>query len=138
MASLSLMEIAGSAMTAQSQRMNVAASNIANADSVAGPDGKPYRAREVVFRMQPLGSATSASPVGGVQVADVIESNAPMRRHFDPGNPAADATGYVIMPNVDVVAETVNMISASRSYQADVEIVNTAKSLAARTLAIGQ
>jgi len=138
MSSLSLFQIAGSAMTAQSQRMNTAASNIANADSVAGPDGKPYRAREVVFQAQPLGPAGSPAPIGGVKVSGVVESNAPMRRRFEPDNPAADASGYVTLPNVDVVAETVNMISASRSYQADVEVINTAKSLALKTLTIGQ
>ncbi|TAM87453.1 MAG: flagellar basal body rod protein FlgC [Candidimonas sp.] len=134
MASMSLLSIAGSALAAQSERMNVAASNIANADSIAGPDGKPYRAREVLFQTQQLGSA----PIGGVRVAQVLESNAPMRRRFEPGSPAADANGYVTLPNVDVVAETVNMISASRSYQANVNVINTAKALALKALTIGQ
>ena len=133
-----IFKIAGSALTAQSQRMNVSASNLANADSAVGPDGQPYRARQVVFRVDPLAGQLRGSAVGGVAVAGVIEDPAPPRRVYDPGNPLADAQGYVTMPNVDVVAETVNMISASRSYQANVEVVNTAKSLMQQTLRLGQ
>lgn len=136
--SMSIFQIAGSAMTAQSQRMNVSASNLANADSVAGPDGQPYKAKEVVFQVQPLGDAMHTNPIGGVSVSSVVESQAPMRKQFDPHNPAADQDGYVTLPNVDVVAETVNMISASRSYQANVEVINTAKNMLQRTLTIGQ
>ncbi len=135
--SLSIFQIAGSALTAQSQRMNVSASNVANADSVAGPDGQPYKAKQVVFQIQPLGSSMLTSPIGGVAVSGVVDSQAPLRRQFDPKNPAADQDGYVTMPNVDVVAETVNMISASRSYQANVEVINTAKNMLQRTLTIG-
>lgn len=135
MSNFSIFQIAGSALTAQSQRMNVSASNIANADSVAGPDGQPYKARQVVFQVAPLSQQT---PVGGVKVASVVESNAPARMQYDPHHPLANDQGYVVMPNVDVVAETVNMISASRSYQANVEVVNTAKNLMMRTLSLGQ
>ncbi|MBP6019227.1 MAG: flagellar basal body rod protein FlgC [Burkholderiaceae bacterium] len=138
MSTLSIFQIAGSALTAQSQRMNVTASNLANADSVAGPDGQPYRARQVVFQMMPAPGAARTQSVGGVRVAGVVESDAAPRLQYDPKNPLADADGYVAMPNVDVVAETVNMISASRSYQANVEVINTAKSLMMRTLTIGQ
>lgn len=135
MSSMSIFQIAGSALTAQSQRMNVTASNIANAQSAVGPDGQPYRARHVVFQMTP---SAGNDAVGGVAVSRVIQSDAPPRMQYDPGNPLADAQGYVAMPNVDVVAETVNMISASRSYQANVEVINTAKSLMAKTLTLGQ
>ncbi|RTZ47542.1 flagellar basal body rod protein FlgC [Candidimonas sp. SYP-B2681] len=138
MSTMSIFEIAGSALTAQSQRMNVTASNMANADSVAGPDGKPYRARQVIFQMNPVPGQAYSQSVGGVKVASVVESAAPPRLQYDPKNPLANADGYVAMPNVDVVAETVNMISASRSYQANVEVINTAKSLMMRTLSIGQ
>ena len=138
MSSMTIFQIAGSALTAQSQRMNVTASNMANADSVAGPDGQPYKARQVVFKMAPVQSEGYGSAVGGVQVAGVVESAAPPRMQYDPKNPLANADGYVAMPNVDVVAETVNMISASRSYQANVEVINTAKNLMMRTLTIGQ
>lgn len=135
MSTMSIFQIAGSALTAQSQRMNVSASNIANANSAVGPDEQPYRARHVVFQMTP---SASTDAIGGVKVASVIESGAPARMQYDPGNPLANAQGYVAMPNVDVVAETVNMISASRSYQANVEVVNTAKSIMAKTLMLGQ
>src|SRR5690625_1687388 len=138
MSSLTIFNIAGSAMQAQSQRMNVSASNIANADSVAGPNGEPYRAREVVFQVDPIGGKGAAQQVGGVKVVGVVESNQPFRVQYDPGHPLADEMGYVTKSNVDVVAETVNMISASRSYQANVEVINTTKSLLQRTLSLGQ
>jgi len=137
MSTFNIFQIAGSALTAQSQRMNVTASNLANADSVAGPDGQPYKARQVVFRMQPSADQTTGV-VGGVGVAHVIESQAAARSEYDPQHPLANDKGYVTYSNVDVVAETVNMISASRSYQANVEVINTAKSLMQRTLTLGQ
>lgn len=138
MSSTSIFQIAGSALMAQSQRMNVTASNLANADSVAGPDGQPYKARQVVFQMTPAAAQSAPGVVGGVRVSAVLENNAPGRTQYEPDHPLADAQGYVTMPNVDVVAETVNMISASRAYQANVEVINTTKSLMARTLTIGQ
>lgn len=138
MSAMSIFQIAGSALTAQSQRMNVSASNMANADSAVGPDGKPYVARQVKFQMAPVPGQAFEGSVGGVQVAGIVPSSAPHRMQYDPKNPLANEDGYVVMPNVDVVAETVNMISASRSYQANVEVINTAKSLMMRTLSIGQ
>lgn len=138
MSLLSIFDIAGSAMNAQSQRMNVAASNLANADSAVGPDGKPYRARQVVFQVDPTAGQPLGQDIGGVKVAGVVEDPSPMKLVFDPNNPLANAQGYVTMPNVNSVAETVNMLSASRSYQADVEVLNTAKTLMAKTLTIGQ
>ncbi|MBW9312683.1 flagellar basal body rod protein FlgC [Escherichia coli] len=125
--------MAGSALTAQSQRLNVAASNLANADSVTGPDGQPYRAKQVVFQV-------NAAPCCDRRrkVADVIESQAPDKLVYEPGNPLADAKGYVKMPNVDVVGEMVNTMSASRSYQANVEVLNTVKSMMLKTLTLGQ
>jgi len=131
-----IFQISGSALTAQSQRMNVSASNLANADSAVGPDGQPYRARQVVFQVAP--SAQSTHGIGGVAVAAVVEDATPPRLVYDPRHPLADDKGYVTLPNVDVVGETVNMISASRSYQANVEVLNTAKSLMLKTLTIGQ
>ncbi|OON40695.1 flagellar basal body rod protein FlgC [Izhakiella australiensis] len=134
MALLNIFDIAGSAMTAQSQRMNVSASNLANADSVTGPDGQPYTARQVVFQVD----AAPGSPTGGVKVAQVVDDPTPPKLVYDPGNPMADEKGYVKMPNVDVVAETVNTMSASRSYQANVEVLNTVKQLMMKTLTLGQ
>lgn len=132
--SVGIFQIAGSAMTAQSQRMSTTASNLANADSVAGPDGQPYRARQVVFELD----SANGQGIGGVRVARVIEDTSPMRMVHDPRNSLANAEGYVAMPNVNVVEEMVNMISASRSYQANVEVLNTAKTLMLKTLTIGQ
>ncbi|WP_062365631.1 flagellar basal body rod protein FlgC [Variovorax paradoxus] len=133
-ASMNIFSVAGSAMAAQSQRMNVTASNLANAESVAGADGKPYRAKQVVFEVD----ASGQQDIGGVKVAGVIEDPSPLKMVFDPKNPHADAKGYVAMPNVNVVEEMTNMISASRSYQANVEVLNTAKTLMVKTLSIGQ
>lgn len=131
---LGIFDIAGSALSAQSQRMNVTASNLANADSVAGPDGQPYRARQVVFEM----AQSAGQAVGGVKVARVVEDQSPLRMLHDPKNPNANADGYVAQSNVNVVEEMVNMISASRSYQANVEVLNTAKTLMLKTLTVGQ
>lgn len=134
MSMLSIFDISGSALLAQSQRLNVSASNLANADSVTGPDGQPYVAKQVVFSA----TNTPGSAIGGVKVSQVIDDPAPMKLVYQPENPLADDKGYVKMPNVNVVAETVNSISASRSYQANVEVLNTAKSLMLKTLAMGQ
>jgi flagellar basal-body rod protein FlgC len=134
MSLLKVFDVAGSAMTAQSQRLNVVASNLANAESATGPDGKPYKAKQVVFSTEMMGGAENA----GVKVTGVIEDNSPMKRVYEPGHPMADKEGYVTMPNVNVVEEMVNMISASRAYQNNVETLNAAKALLAKTLTIGQ
>lgn len=134
MSMFSIFGIAGSAVGAQSQRLNVVASNLANADAVAGPDGQPYRARQVVFQTVALDSGHTA----GVRVDAVTENPAPGRKVHEPANPMADADGYVTHSNVNAVEEMVNMISASRSYQNNVEMMNTAKSLLLKTLQIGQ
>lgn len=135
MPSMSIFDVAGSAMSAQSQRMNVTASNLANADSVSGPDGQPYRAKQVVFA---VAAGEQQDQIGGVQVAGVVEDQSPLRMVYDPKHPLANADGYVAMPNVNVVEEMVNMISASRSYQANVEVLNTAKNMMLKTLTVGQ
>jgi flagellar basal-body rod protein FlgC len=126
--------VSGSAVSAQSQRLNVVASNLANAESVAGPDGQPYKARQVVFQTQLEGADPATA---GVRVAQIVEDGAAPRRIHDPQHPLADETGYVTMPNVNVVEEMVNMISASRSYQTNVDVMNTAKSLLLKTLQLG-
>lgn len=136
MALSSIFEIAGSAMTAQSMRLNVVASNMANADSVTSSNGKPYVAKQVVFEARPLSDVTPKG-VAGVVVQKVIDDPAPMKLVYDPSSPYADTKGYVTMPNVDVVEEMTNMISASRSYQADVEVMNTTKALIQRTISLG-
>ncbi|EJM95442.1 flagellar basal body rod protein FlgC [Herbaspirillum sp. YR522] len=129
-----IFNVAGSAMSAQSQRLNATASNIANADSATGPDGTPYKAKQVVFQSIPIGGIKDS----GVSVAAVVEDQAPPKLVYDPKHPMADANGYVAMPNVNPVEEMVNMISASRSYQTNVETMNTAKSMLLKTLTIGQ
>ncbi|MFA5494437.1 MAG: flagellar basal body rod protein FlgC [Porticoccaceae bacterium] len=134
MSLFSIFDIAGSAMAAQSQRMNVTASNLANADSVAGPDGQPYRAKQVIFET----AVRQGRESGGVRVAGVVEDQSPLNLQYRPGHPLADDQGYVAMPNVEPVHEMVNMISASRSYQANVEVMNTSKQLMLKTLTIGE
>jgi flagellar basal-body rod protein FlgC len=136
MALFNVFDIAGSAMTAQSMRLNVTASNMANADSVTGADGQPYRAKQVVFQAKPL-NPSMAKGANGVVVARVIDDPSPLKLVYDPKNPFANAQGYVSRPNVNVVEEMTNMISASRSYQANVEMMNTAKTMIQRTLALG-
>ncbi len=133
--SFSIFSISGSALMAQTQRMNVSASNLANADSVTSTSGQAYRAKQVVFKVDDNGYPNS---IAGVKVSQVIEDPAPMNLVYEPNHPLADENGYIQKPNVDVVAEMVNTISASRSYQANVEVINTAKSLMLKTLTLGQ
>jgi flagellar basal-body rod protein FlgC len=134
MSLFNIFNISGSAMTAQSQRLNTVASNLANVDSATGPDGKPYRAKQVVFEATPMGGAAGS----GVKVKSVVEDASPLKMLYDPKHPMANEQGYVAMPNVNPVDEMVNMISASRSYQNNVEVLNTSKSLLVKTLGIGQ
>jgi flagellar basal-body rod protein FlgC len=134
MSMFSIFGVSGSAISSQAQRLNVVASNLANADAVAGPDGQTYKARQVLFETVPMGDRASA----GVKVKTITESDTPARRVHNPGHPSADAEGYVTHSNVNPVEEMVNMMSASRSYQNNVEVMNTAKSLLLKTLQMGQ
>ena len=134
MSMFSIFNVSGSAISAQSQRLNVVASNLANADAVAGPDGQAYRGRQVVFETIPMGSDAAA----GVRVSSIRENQEPLKRTYSPGHPSADEQGYVTQSNVNPVEEMVNMISASRSYQNNVEVMNTAKTLLLKTLQMGQ
>ena len=134
MSMFSIFGVSGSAISSQAQRLNVVASNLANADAVAGPDGQAYKSRHVVFQTVPLGEPSAA----GVKVQDITESDAPGRRVYSPHHPSADEQGYVTHSNVNPVEEMVNMISASRSYQNNVEVMNTAKNLLLKTLQMGQ
>ena len=135
MSLLRIFDIAGSALAAQSQRLNVVASNLANADSAVSSSGSAYKAKQVVFSAQPVSPDTSSQ---GVRVVGVIEDPSPPRMVYDPKHPMADAQGYVTMPNVNVVEEMTNMISASRAYQLNLDMLNTTKSLLLKTLALGQ
>jgi flagellar basal-body rod protein FlgC len=134
MSLFSILDVAGSALTAQSQRLNTTASNLANADSATSSTGEPYRAKQVIFTAQPIGQDNAV----GVRVANVVQDQTAPRRVHDPRHPLADEQGYVNMPNVNVIEEMVNMISASRSYQTNAELMNTAKTLLLKTLQIGQ
>ena len=134
MSLFNVFNVAGSAMSAQAQRLNVVSSNLANADSVTSSDGAPYKAKQVVFSAVPTGNNAAT----GVKVQEVVEDPNPPKLMYDPKHPLADEKGYVAMPNVNVVEEMVNMISASRSYQTNVETMNAAKTMLLKTLAIGQ
>jgi flagellar basal-body rod protein FlgC len=134
MSLFNIFNISGSAMTAQSQRLNVVASNLANVESTTGPDGQPYHAKQVVFST----TSFAGQPGQGVKVDAVVEDSAPMKMVYDPKHPMANEQGYVTMPNVNPVDEMVNMISASRSYQNNVDVMNTSKALLLKTLTIGQ
>lgn len=133
MSLFNIFNVAGSGMAAQAQRLNVVASNLANADSATGADGQPYKAKQVVFSAMPVDGGGQ-----GVKVTAVVEDSSPMKMIYDPRHPMADAQGYVAMPNVDVVGEMVNMISASRAYQNNVDVMNTSKTMLLKTLTIGQ
>ena len=137
MSMLNIFNVSGSAASAQSQRLNVVASNLANADTVAGPDGQAYKARQVTFQTQLLGAGGDPTSAG-VKVSSITEDATAGRRVHDPKHPSADAEGYVTYSNVNAVEEMVNMISASRSYQSNIEVMNTAKSLLLKTLQMGQ
>jgi flagellar basal-body rod protein FlgC len=133
MSLFNIFNVSGSAMSAQAQRLNTVASNLANADSTTSATGQAYRAKQVVFEAVPTeGGGT------GVRVQQVVEDAAPLKQVYDPKHPMADDKGYVAMPNVNVVDEMVNMLSASRSYQTNVETMNAAKSLLLKTLTLGQ
>ena len=133
MSLFNVFNVAGSGMTAQAQRLNTVASNLANADSATSTTGEAYRAKQVVFEAVPIAGGSTA-----VKVREVVEDPSPMKQMYDPKNPLADDKGYVNMPNVNVVDEMVNMLSASRSYQNNVETMNAAKSMLLKTLTLGQ
>jgi len=133
MSLFNIFNVSGSAMSAQAQRLNTVASNLANADSATSATGQAYRAKQVVFEAVPTeGGGT------GVKVQQVVEDASPLKQVYDPKHPMADDKGYVAMPNVNVVDEMVNMLSASRSYQTNVETMNAAKTLLSKTLTLGQ
>ena len=132
-----IFDIAGSAMNAQSVRMNVTASNLANAGSVSGDPDNVYRARHPVFAS--FGDTLAAqNGVSGVRLDGVIESNTPLQVHYRPDHPDADENGNVFVSNVNTIEEMVNMMSASRSYQNNVEMINTTRDLLLQTLSLGR
>jgi flagellar basal-body rod protein FlgC len=133
--------ISASGMTAERLRMDVVAENLANADTTRGPDGQPYRRKEVVLDTvsgrsfsDALAGAQSQPPAGSVEVSAIVDDQSPLKRVYDPGHPDADAQGYVTMPNVDSVTEMVDLVTASRGYEANVQALNAAKQMFTRTL----
>jgi flagellar basal-body rod protein FlgC len=144
MSSFKIFDIAGSGLSAQSVRLNTVASNLANADSVSGDPASVYKARHPVFAAVRAALASSglpgmqASDGSAVQVRGIVESNAPPTVRYEPGNPLADEQGNVYAPNVNIIEEMTDMISASRSYQNDVEVMSTSKDLMLATLKLGQ
>lgn len=124
------LHIAASGMTAERLRMDVIAENLANASTTRTPDGGPYRRKEVV--LEERGSFTDV--LAGVRAAAIVEDPSPPRRVYDPGHPDADAQGYVTLPNVNTVTEMVDLITASRGYEADLQVMTAAKQTFLRTL----
>jgi flagellar basal-body rod protein FlgC len=142
MSSFKIFDIAGSGLSAQSVRLNTVASNLANADSVSGDPSTVYKARHPVFQavqqqMQGVANLENKSEAA-VKVAGITESQAAPQMRYDPGNPLANAQGNVFAPNVNVIEEMTDMISASRAYQDNVEVMNTSKDLMLATLKLGQ
>jgi flagellar basal-body rod protein FlgC len=151
MSSFKIFDVAGSGMSAQSVRLNTVASNLANADSVSGDPNTVYKARHPVFQAVKSAAALHLSSPGGVgisptdqasgasvRVSSIVESTAPATERYDPGNPLADEHGNVYAPNVNVIEEMTDMISASRAYQDNVEVMNTSKDLMLATLKLGE
>ena len=134
MSTFRIFDIAGSALAAQSVRLNATASNLANANNVAGSADAVYQAREPVFQLATDADGNAA----GVRVLDVQTANAAPQKLYQPGHPLADGEGYVYAPSINVVEAMVNMISASRSYQSNIEVFNTVKDLTMRTLNLGK
>lgn len=138
MSLFNVFDITGSGMSAQSVRLNTTASNIANADSVSSSVDQTYRARHAVFTAE-LDKANFNQQAGAkVRVAGIVESDAPLNVEYSPNHPMADDKGFIYKPNVSVVEEMANMMSASRSYQANVQVAEATKTMLTRTLTIGQ
>lgn len=143
-----IFDIAGSGMNAQSLRLNTTASNLANAQSASASSDQVYRNRQPVFaaiQQQAMDGVHSNAwgmsehtAGAGVEVLGIVESDAPLQRRYEPAHPMADEEGYVFYPNVNVVEEMTNMISASRSFQMNVEVMNSAKQMVQRVLTLGQ
>jgi flagellar basal-body rod protein FlgC len=137
---------AGSGLTAERLRMDVTAENLANAQTTRGADGQPYRRKEVVLQQRDggfgaaldtaMGRSASSDAAGGVQVAGIVEDQSDLKLVYDPGHPDANAEGYVEMPNVNPVTEMVDLISASRGYEANVTAIQAAKTMFSKTLDI--
>jgi len=138
MSLFNVFDISGTGMSAQSVRLNTTASNIANADSVSSSIDETYRARHPVFAAEMQKAAADQNNSVGVEVLGVVESNKPLNVEYSPEHPMADKDGYIYKPNVNVIEEMTNMISASRSYQTNVQLAESAKNMLNKTLQLGQ
>ena len=130
-------DVSGSALHAQTMRLNTTASNMANANTVSSSIDKTYRARHPVFAPM-LGDTFEQTEGVGVKVLGIVESNAPLKREYNPQHPLSDGEGFISLPNVNMAEEMANMISASRSYQSNIELMNSAKQMMLRTISLGQ
>lgn len=139
MSLFNVFSISGTALNAQSVRLNTTASNMANADAISSSIDQTYKARHPVFAtiLDDFNFGDTGT-VGGVRVEGVVESQVPATREYQPGNPLADEEGYIYRPNVNIVEEMANMIAASRNYQTNVEVVKASKQMLSQTLSIGQ
>lgn len=132
-----IFDVSGSALHAQTLRLNTTASNMANANTVSSSIDKTYRARHPVFAPM-LNDFEDQQNGIGVKVLGIVESNAPIKREFNPNHPLADEEGFISLPNVNIAEEMADMISASRSYQSNIELMNSTKQMMLRTIALGQ
>ncbi len=131
-----ILDISGSALHAQTVRLNTIASNMANVDSISSNAGETFRGKKPIFEAI-LNNATGL-PMGGVRIKDIVENQAPLKMEFKPNHPMANEEGYIFRPNVNIVEEMTDMISASRSFQSNIEVMNTTKQLLLRTIQLGQ
>lgn len=138
MSSFKVFDISGSGMNAQSLRLNLVASNISNANTVSSSIDQTYKSRQPVFAAELKNVLDKQNASSKVNVLGVVESQVPPLKEYSPNHPLADEEGYIYKPNVNTIEEMANMMSASRSYQNNVEVLNTAKELALQTLRIGQ
>lgn len=130
------LDISATGMHVQTIRLNTIASNMANADSISSNSNETYRSQQPVF--QTIMNQETGEPIGGVKIRDIVESEAPPVMEYNPNHPMADAEGYIYRPNVNVVEEMANMLSASRSYESNIEVMNTSKQLLMRTIQLGK
>lgn len=136
MSMFKILDISASGMHAQTVRLNTIASNMANADSVSSNKDETYKSKQPVF--QTIMEANEYEPAAGVRVKEIVESEAPAKMEYNPNHPMADEDGYIFKPNVNVVEEMANMLSASRSYETNIEVMNTSKQLLLRTIQLGK
>ena len=136
MSFFNILDISGTGMHAQTVRLNTIASNMANVDSISSNADETYRSKQPVF--QTILDQKTGEPKGGVRIKEVVESPAPLKMEYQPNHPMANEDGYIFRPNVNVVEEMANMMSASKSYETNVEVLNTSKQLLLRTIQLGK